>query len=79
MCGQLALAEEALTPLGEEIVTRLRAGPYLQFDDTSVLVQAEDDKARFGLGLILGLCGDHNRLWENGLPWRVELGVTPSK
>jgi len=47
MCGQLALAEEALAPLGEEILKRLRAGPYLQFDDTSVLVQAEDDKARF--------------------------------
>lgn len=47
MCGQLALAEEALAPLGEEIVRRLRAGPYLQFDDTSVLVQAEEDKARF--------------------------------
>jgi len=47
MCGQLALAEEALAPLGEEILKRLRAGPYLQFDDTSVLVQAEEDKARF--------------------------------
>ena len=47
MCGQLALAEEALAPLGKEIVKRLRAGPYLQFDDTSVLVQAEEDKARF--------------------------------
>ncbi len=47
MCGQLALAEEALAPLGEEILERLRAGPYLQFDDTSVLVQAEEDKARF--------------------------------
>jgi transposase len=47
MCGQLALAEEALAPLGQEIVRRLRAGPYLQFDDTSVLVQAEEDKARF--------------------------------
>ena len=47
MCGQLALAEEALAPLGEEIARRLRAGPYLQFDDTSVLVQAEEDKARF--------------------------------
>ncbi len=47
MCGQLALAEEALAPLGEEIVKRLRAGPYLQLDDTSVLVQAEEDKARF--------------------------------
>ena len=47
MCGQLALAEEALAPLGEEIVTRLRAGPYLQFDDTSVLVQSEEDQARF--------------------------------
>ncbi len=47
MCGQLALAEEALAPLGQEIVERLRAGPYLQFDDTSVLVQAEEEKARF--------------------------------
>jgi transposase len=47
MCGQLALAEEALAPLGEEIVKRLRAGPYLQFDDTSVLVQSEQDQARF--------------------------------
>jgi len=47
MCGQLALAEEALAPLGEEIVKRLRAGPYLQFDDTSVLVQSEEDQARF--------------------------------
>jgi transposase len=47
MCGQLALAEEALAPLGQEIVRRLRAGPYLQFDDTSVLVQAEEEKARF--------------------------------
>jgi transposase len=47
MCGQLALAEEALAPLGEEIARRLRAGPYLQFDDTSVLVQAEEDKGRF--------------------------------
>jgi transposase len=47
MCGQLALAEEALAPLGEEIARRIRAGPYLQFDDTSVLVQAEEEKARF--------------------------------
>ena len=47
MCGQLGLAEEALAPLGEEIVRRIRAGPYLQFDDTSVLVQAEEEKARF--------------------------------
>jgi transposase len=47
MCGQLALAEEALAPIGEEILRRLRAGPYLQFDDTSVLVLPEDDKARF--------------------------------
>lgn len=47
MCGQLALAEGALAPLGEEIVKRLRAGPYLQFDDTSVLVQSEEDQARF--------------------------------
>jgi transposase len=47
MCGQLALAEEALAPLGEEIIRRIRAGPYLQFDDTSVLVQAEEEKARF--------------------------------
>lgn len=47
MCGQLALAEEQLAPLGEEILRRLRAGPYLQFDDTSVLVLAEDDGGRF--------------------------------
>jgi transposase len=47
MCGQLALAEEALAPIGDEILRRLRAGPYLQFDDTSVLVLPEDDKARF--------------------------------
>jgi len=47
MCGQLALAEEALAPLGEEIAKRIRAGPYIQFDDTSVLVQAEEEKARF--------------------------------
>jgi transposase len=47
MCGQLALAEEVLSVLGEEIVKRLRAGPYLQFDDTSVLVQSEADQARF--------------------------------
>ena len=47
MCGQLALGEESLVPLGEEIVRRLRAGPYLQFDDTSVLVQAEEDRERF--------------------------------
>lgn len=47
MCGQLALAEEALAPLGEEIARRIRAGPYIQFDDTSVLVQAEEEKARF--------------------------------
>jgi transposase len=47
MCGQLALAEEALAPLGEELLKRLRAGPYLQFDDTSVLVQAEEGRERF--------------------------------
>jgi transposase len=47
MCGQLALAEQALALLGEEILKRIRAGPYLQFDDTSVLVQAEEEQARF--------------------------------
>jgi transposase len=47
MCGQLALTEEALAPLGEEIIRRIRAGPYIQLDDTSVLVQAEEEKARF--------------------------------
>jgi hypothetical protein len=46
MCGQLALAEEALAPLGEEIAKRIRAGPYIQFDDTSVLVQAQEEKGQ---------------------------------
>jgi len=47
MCGQLDWPKRRSLPSGEEIVKRLRAGPYLQFDDTSVLVQAEEDKARF--------------------------------
>jgi transposase len=46
MCGQLGLVEEALVPLGEEAVRQTRAGPYIQFDDTSVRVLAEDDKSR---------------------------------
>ena len=47
MCGQLDLAEEALVILCEELFRQLRAGPYLQFDDTSVLVLTEKEKARF--------------------------------
>ncbi|MGE5719563.1 MAG: IS66 family transposase [Nocardioidaceae bacterium] len=47
MCGQLDLAEEALVLLCEELLRQLRAGPYLQFDDTSVLVLTEKEKARF--------------------------------
>jgi transposase len=46
MCGQLALLEEALAPLGEEIIKRVRAGPYIQFDDTSVRVLTEEEKGR---------------------------------
>jgi transposase len=46
MCGLLAQVEALLAPLGEEIIRRLRAGPYLQFDDTSVRVLTEEEQAR---------------------------------
>jgi transposase len=47
LCGQLELVEEALAPLGEELIKRVRAGPYIQFDDTSVRVLTEREGERY--------------------------------
>lgn len=46
MCGHMELFEQAIEPLGEEARRQIRAGPYIQFDDTSVRVLSEDEQGR---------------------------------
>jgi transposase len=83
MCGQLELAEEQLVIVCEELLRQLRARSYLQFDDTSVLVLTEKEKARF-YGKVWvyhapteGLVGfDATETREHGGPLRFLEGFT---